>query len=224
MLPRRSGSIVHFASLLSYQGGLTVPAYAAAKGGIAQMVKALANEWSKDGVRVNAVVPGYVRTDMCVFLSLTFLFYIRAFIVFWFLACSRFQEDWWDPVHSMVHETEMETASSSEISFLYSASLPFLSISTNLLNRYHLMNRASERASGYYWVHKLTLRLIDRNEKLLADPTRLRQISERIPAGRWGEPEDFAGPVVFLASKASMYVCGELVVVDGVRHSVFLPP
>ncbi|KAF8196008.1 2-deoxy-D-gluconate 3-dehydrogenase [Pholiota molesta] len=117
MLPRRSGSIVHFASLLSYQGGLTVPAYAAAKGGIAQMVKALANEWSKDGVRVNAVVPGYVRTDM--------------------------------------------------------------------------------------------------NEKLLADPTRLRQISERIPAGRWGEPEDFAGPVVFLASKASMYVCGELVVVDG---------
>ncbi|KAF9479783.1 NAD(P)-binding protein [Pholiota conissans] len=117
MLPRRSGSIIHFASLLSYQGGLTVPAYAAAKGGIAQMVKALANEWSKDGVRVNAVVPGYVRTDM--------------------------------------------------------------------------------------------------NEKLLADPTRLRQISERIPAGRWGEPEDFAGPVVFLASKASMYVCGELVVVDG---------
>lgn len=63
----------------------------------------------------------------------------------------------------------------------------------------------------------------DRNEKLLADPTRLRQISERIPAGRWGEPEDFAGPVVFLASKASMYVCGELVVVDGVRHFVFSP-
>ncbi|KAF8178251.1 hypothetical protein BJ912DRAFT_930041 [Pholiota molesta] len=122
MLPRRSGSIVHFASLLSYQGGLTVPAYAAAKGGIAQMVKALANEWSKDGVRVNAVVPGYIRTDM--------------------------------------------------------------------------------------------------NEKLLADPTRLRQISERIPAGRWGEPEDFAGPVVFLASKASMYVCGELVVVDGLPFVV----
>jgi len=58
---------------------------------------------------------------------------------------------------------------------------------------------------------------VNRNEKLLADPTRLRQISERIPAGRWGTPEDFAGPVVFLASKASAYVSGELLVVDGVR-------
>ena len=56
-----------------------------------------------------------------------------------------------------------------------------------------------------------------RNEKLLQDPVRLRQISERIPAGRWGEPRDFAGPVVFLASAASQYVCGELLVVDGVR-------
>ena len=55
-----------------------------------------------------------------------------------------------------------------------------------------------------------------RNEKLLQDPVRLRQISERIPAGRWGEPRDFAGPVVFLASAASNYVCGELLVVDGV--------
>ena len=55
-----------------------------------------------------------------------------------------------------------------------------------------------------------------RNEKLLADPVRLRQISERIPAGRWGQPKDFAGPIVFLASKASQYVCGELLVVDGV--------
>ena len=52
---------------------------------------------------------------------------------------------------------------------------------------------------------------------MLADPVRLRQISERIPAGRWGEPRDFAGPVVFLASAASQYVCGELLVVDGVR-------
>ena len=57
-----------------------------------------------------------------------------------------------------------------------------------------------------------------RNEKLLADPTRLRQISERIPAGRWGDPADFAGPIVFLASKASQYVCGELLVVDGVSR------
>jgi hypothetical protein len=57
---------------------------------------------------------------------------------------------------------------------------------------------------------------LSRNEQLLADPIRFRQISERIPAGRWGEPNDFAGPVVFLASKASQYVCGELLVVDGV--------
>ncbi|KAH9478412.1 2-dehydro-3-deoxy-D-gluconate 5-dehydrogenase [Psilocybe cubensis] len=110
-------SIIHFASLLSFQGGLTVPAYAAAKGGIAQLVKAFSNEWSARGVRVNAVVPGYIKTDM--------------------------------------------------------------------------------------------------NSALLANPTRLRQISERIPAGRWGDPADFAGVVVFLASKASLYVCGELVVVDG---------
>lgn len=60
-----------------------------------------------------------------------------------------------------------------------------------------------------------------RNEKLLADPVRLRQISERIPAGRWGKPEDFAGPVVFLASDASLYVNGEVLVVDGV--SLLLP-
>lgn len=59
-------------------------------------------------------------------------------------------------------------------------------------------------------------RLSNRNERLLKDPTRLRQISERIPAGRWGDPKDFAGPVVFLASSASQYVCGELLVVDGV--------
>lgn len=52
----------------------------------------------------------------------------------------------------------------------------------------------------------------------MADPVRLRQISERIPAGRWGDPKDFAGPVVFLASQASQYVCGELLVVDGVSH------
>ena len=61
-----------------------------------------------------------------------------------------------------------------------------------------------------------TPRNLYRNEKLLQDPTRLRQISERIPAGRWGEPRDFAGPVVFLASAASMYINGEILVVDGV--------
>ena len=63
--------------------------------------------------------------------------------------------------------------------------------------------------------------LCNRNEKLLQDPVRLRQISERIPAGRWGEPRDFAGPVVFLASAASQYVCGELLVVDGVSGFFF---
>ena len=51
----------------------------------------------------------------------------------------------------------------------------------------------------------------------MADPLRLRQISDRIPAGRWGDPKDFAGPIVFLASRASQYVCGELLVVDGVK-------
>jgi hypothetical protein len=55
-----------------------------------------------------------------------------------------------------------------------------------------------------------------RNERLLADPVRLRQISERIPAGRWATPADFAGPAVFLASRASQYVSGEILVVDGV--------
>lgn len=55
----------------------------------------------------------------------------------------------------------------------------------------------------------------DMNEGLIADETRLRQITERIPAGRWGKPEDFAGPVVFLASEASKYMCGEIIVVDG---------
>ncbi|OJT06263.1 2-dehydro-3-deoxy-D-gluconate 5-dehydrogenase [Trametes pubescens] len=98
-------------------GGFTVPAYAAAKGALGQLTKALSNEWSAHNVQVNGICPGYIATDM--------------------------------------------------------------------------------------------------NEKLLADPVRLRQISERIPAGRWGQPRDFAGPVVFLASAASQYVCGELLVVDG---------
>ncbi|KAM5543483.1 hypothetical protein V8D89_002734 [Ganoderma adspersum] len=117
MVPRRRGKIINFCSLLTYQGGLTVPAYAAAKGALGQLTKALSNEWSKENVQVNGIAPGYIATDM--------------------------------------------------------------------------------------------------NEKLLQDPVRLRQISERIPAGRWGEPRDFAGPVVFLASAASQYVCGEVLVVDG---------
>lgn len=101
-----------------------MPAYAAAKGGIGQLTKALSNEWSKHNINVNAICPGYINTEM--------------------------------------------------------------------------------------------------NEKLLKDPVRLRQISERIPAGRWGEGIDFAGPVVWLASAASKYVCGECIVVDGVR-TFFLP-
>ncbi|KAI0948054.1 hypothetical protein AcW1_009659 [Taiwanofungus camphoratus] len=117
MVPRRRGKIINFCSLLTFQGGFTVPAYAAAKGALGQLTKALSNEWSKENVQVNGICPGYIATQM--------------------------------------------------------------------------------------------------NEKLLQDPVRLRQISERIPAGRWGEPRDFAGPVVFLASKASQYVCGELLVVDG---------
>jgi len=117
MVPLRRGKIINFGSLLTFQGGLTVPAYAAAKGAMGQLTKALSNEWSAHNVQVNAICPGYIATDM--------------------------------------------------------------------------------------------------NEKLLADPVRLRQISERIPAGRWGTPSDFAGPVVFLASSASQYVCGELLVVDG---------
>ncbi|EIN08314.1 NAD(P)-binding protein [Punctularia strigosozonata HHB-11173 SS5] len=117
MVPRRRGKIINFCSLLTFQGGLTVPAYAAAKGALGQLTKALSNEWSQHNVQVNGIAPGYIATDM--------------------------------------------------------------------------------------------------NEKLLADPVRLRQISERIPAGRWGEPKDFAGPVVFLASDASQYVCGELLLVDG---------
>lgn len=117
MVPRRKGKIINIASLLSFQGGLTVPAYAAAKGGVAQLTKALANEWAKENVNVNAIVPGYIATDM--------------------------------------------------------------------------------------------------NEALIKDETRSRQILERIPANRWGTPEDFKGTVVFLASDASNYIHGHLLAVDG---------
>jgi 2-deoxy-D-gluconate 3-dehydrogenase len=113
----KRGSIINIASLLSFQGGITVPAYAASKGGIAQLTKALSNEWISKGINVNAIVPGYIQTEM--------------------------------------------------------------------------------------------------NTALINDPTRSRQIMERIPANRWGSPDDFKGPAVFLASNASSYVSGELLVVDG---------
>ena len=113
----RGGKIVNVASLLSFQGGVTVPAYAASKGGVAQLTKALANEWASKKVNVNAIAPGYMSTD----------------------------------------------------------------------------NTAALRA----------------------DETRNRQILERIPAARWGEPEDLAGAAVFLASPASDYVNGHVLVVDG---------
>jgi 2-deoxy-D-gluconate 3-dehydrogenase len=117
MVERGRGKIVNVASLLSFQGGITVPAYAAAKGGVAQLTKALANEWAPRGVNVNAIAPGYMRTD----------------------------------------------------------------------------NTAA----------------------LQADATRSRQILERIPAGRWGEPADVVGAAVFLCSPASDYVQGHVLVVDG---------
>ena len=117
MLERRQGKIINIASLLSFQGGIRVPAYAASKGGVAQLTKALANEWAGRNVQVNAIAPGYFRT-------------------------------------------------------------------TN-------------------------------TSALQQDEIRNRQILERIPAGRWGEPEDIAGAAVFLASSASNYVNGEVLVVDG---------
>ncbi len=117
MLKRGQGKIINIASLLSFQGGIRVPAYAASKGGVAQLTKALANEWAGRGVQVNAIAPGYFRTE-----------------------------------------------------------------NTTALQK---------------------------------DETRNRQIIERIPAGRWGDPEDLAGAAVFLASSASDYVNGEVLVVDG---------
>ena len=113
----RGGRIVNVSSLLAFQGGVTVPAYAAAKGGLAQLTKALANEWAARGINVNAIAPGYIETDV-----------------------------------------------------------------TNALRN---------------------------------DPVRSRQILERIPAGRWGQPDDVAGAVVFLASPAANYVHGHVLSVDG---------
>lgn len=63
MVARQAGKIIFTASLLTFQGGITVPGYAASKGGVGQLTKALANEWGKDHVQVNAIAPGYIKTD-----------------------------------------------------------------------------------------------------------------------------------------------------------------
>jgi len=117
MIERGGGKILNIASLLSFQGGITVPAYAASKGGVAQLTKALANEWATKNINVNAIAPGYMRTG--------------------------------------------------------------------------------------------------NTKALQQDETRNRQILERIPAGRWGEPKDLGGAAVFLSSSASDYVNGHVLVVDG---------
>ena len=117
MLKRKSGKIINIASLLSFQGGIIVPAYAASKGAVAQITKALANEWAQHGINVNAIAPGYMATD--------------------------------------------------------------------------------------------------NTKALREDPVRSKAILDRIPAGRWGTPRDLAGVAVFLASSASDYVNGHVLVVDG---------
>ncbi|MEM6804562.1 MAG: SDR family NAD(P)-dependent oxidoreductase [Bacteroidota bacterium] len=117
MLKRKSGKIIFTASLLTYQGGITVPGYAASKGAIGQMTMAFANEWAAHGINVNAIAPGYIATD--------------------------------------------------------------------------------------------------NTEALRNNPERATSILSRIPAGRWGHPEDFKGPTVFLASDASSYMNGSVVLVDG---------
>lgn len=117
MVARGSGKVIFTASLLTFQGGITVPGYAASKGAIGSLVKAFANEWAGQGVNVNAIAPGYISTD--------------------------------------------------------------------------------------------------NTEALRADATRSQSILARIPAGRWGEPDDFKGVTVFLASEAANYVHGTIITVDG---------
>ncbi len=117
MVARGRGKIINIASLLSFSGGITVPAYTASKHAVAGITKALANEWAKSGVQVNAIAPGYFSTD--------------------------------------------------------------------------------------------------NTEALRNDPTRSKEILSRIPAGRWGDPRDITGAAVFLASPASNYVNGHVLVVDG---------
>lgn len=117
LLQGKAGKIVNIASVLSFQGGILVPAYAAAKGGVAQLTRAFSNEWAAKGINVNAIAPGYMATD--------------------------------------------------------------------------------------------------NTTALRSDPARSRQILDRIPAGRWGEPREIAGAAVFLCSAASDYVHGHVLVVDG---------
>lgn len=117
MLEQKSGKIINIASMLSYFGGYTVPAYAASKGGVAQITKALSNEWASQGVNVNAIAPGYMETKM--------------------------------------------------------------------------------------------------NAGILSNADRLESITNRIPAKRWGTPQDLKGLVVFLSSSASDYINGAVIPVDG---------
>jgi len=117
MMSQGGGKIINIASMLSFQGGIIVPSYTAAKSGLAGITRALANEWAKHNINVNAIAPGYMATD----------------------------------------------------------------------------NTAALRA----------------------DPNRSTSILERIPAGRWGTPDDLKGPVVFLASSASNYLNGAIIPVDG---------
>ncbi len=117
MMKRKYGKIINIASLLSFQGGILVPAYAASKAAVAQVTKALANEWAASGINTNAIAPGYMATD--------------------------------------------------------------------------------------------------NTKALREDPVRSKAILDRIPAGRWGTPQDLAGVAVFLASSASDYVNGHVLVVDG---------
>ncbi|MEH6304096.1 SDR family oxidoreductase [Olivibacter sp. CPCC 100613] len=117
MVTRGSGKIIFTASLLTFQGGINVPGYAASKGAVGQLTKAFANEWAGSGVNVNAIAPGYIATD--------------------------------------------------------------------------------------------------NTSALRADEERSQSILARIPAGRWGDPDDFKGPIVFLASKAADYVHGTILTVDG---------
>lgn len=117
MIEKGSGKIIFTCSLLSFQGGINVPGYAASKGALSSLVKALANEWASKGVNVNGIAPGYIATD--------------------------------------------------------------------------------------------------NTEALRNDPERSASIMSRIPAARWGEPEDFKGPTVFLASEAANYVSGTILTVDG---------